>query len=1101
MLKKTLIANRGEIAIRISRACADLGIATVAVYSGDDASSLHVSLADESARLEGVGAAAYLDIAQIVAAALAAGCDSVHPGYGFLSESAAFAGRCRQAGLLFIGPSEQCLDLFGDKAQARAHAARLGVPVLPGTDGPASLEQVRAFHESVGGKPIIIKAVAGGGGRGMRIVSDAAELAAAWQVCRSEALASFGSDEVYAETLVGKARHIEVQVIGDGQGTCIHVGERECTLQRRHQKLFEICPSPTLSQATREALHDAALRLASDAAYQGLGTFEFLVNEGTGNGNGAVPDDYAFMEANPRLQVEHTITEMVSGLDLVQLQIRVCAGESLPSMGIDQPRAARTSGHAVQLRINMETMNADGSVEPSGGTLSVFSPPGGPGVRVDTFGYPGYTTNSRFDSLLAKLVVHSAQGGYPALLRKAARALDEFCIDGVETNKDILFGLLADEQVMANRVHTRYVEDNMPALLAGGKARRGQRQMPGAGVAGNVAVQDVDPAGGAAVTAPLYGTVISIDVQPGSQVRAGQQVAVIEAMKMQHTVESAVSGVVEALRVKPGETVAKGAAILVVSPGGASEGLVAETEAISLDDISPALAEVLERHQWTLDARRPDAVARRHERGQRTARENVDDLLDEDGRVEYAALGLAQQYSKRSLDDLIRKTPADGLVVATGTVNKELYGAENSRCMALAYDYTVLAGTQGRTSHDKLDRALTLAEQWKVPVVVFAEGGGGRAGEVDAQMVPRLHTSSFSKFAKLSGLVPRIGIVSGYSFAGNAALLGISDVIIATGNSSFGMGGPAMIEGGGLGVVSADEVGPPAMQSPNGVIDLLVKDETAAVDAARKYLGYFQGRLQAWQAEDQRILRQLIPANRLRSYEIRKVITALADIGSVLELRQAFGIGIVTAFIRIEGRPYGVVANNPRHLGGAIDSDGADKAARFMQLCDGFDIPLLMLCDTPGFMVGPAAESSGLVRHVSRMFVTAANVSVPIFSVLLRKAYGLGAQAMTGGGFHEPVFTVAWPTCEIGIMGFEGMVKLGHRAELDTISNPAAKQARIEELIAKEYRKGNALNAAAFSVVDDVIDPVNTRHWIASSMAHVPAARRSGKKRNFIDTW
>jgi acetyl/propionyl-CoA carboxylase alpha subunit/acetyl-CoA carboxylase carboxyltransferase component len=1095
MFKKILIANRGEIAIRIARACADLGLACVAVYSDDDAASLHVSLADSAVRLEGAGAAAYLSIDQLVAAAQRTGCDAVHPGYGFLSESAPFARRCREAGLVFVGPAEASLTLFGDKAQARAHAQSLGVPVMAGTDGPVSLEELQRFHASVAPAPIIIKAVSGGGGRGMRIVADAADLPAAWAVCRSEALASFGSDEVYAEKLVTRARHIEVQVIGDGTGRCLHVGERECTLQRRHQKLFEIAPSPTLAPAMRATLQDAALRMAEAANYLGLGTFEFLVND--------ADTTFAFMEANPRLQVEHTITEMVSGLDLVQLQLRVCAGQTLADIGLDQARAAQVSGCAVQLRLNMEVMDEQGGVRPSGGTLGVFSPPSGPGVRVDTFGYPGYTTNARFDSLLAKLVVHHPGGDHAGLLKRAERALGEFFIEGVETNKALLFGLLADPAVQRNAVHTRHVEEHAGALIAAGRLRHPQRRLPGqvarTELPGRAEVEL--PEDGLAITAPLQGTLISIDVEPGSVVRLGQVVAIIEAMKMQHVVEATVAGTVGEIAARVNDTLMQGELIATLQPSEADGGLADETRALDLDHVSPALAEVLERRQWTLDERRPDAVARRHGRGQRTARENVDDLLDADRRVEYGGFGLAQQRSRRSLDDLIRKTPADGLIVEVGTVNAAHFPTERARCMALVYDYTVLAGTQGRTSHEKLDRALTLCEKWKVPVVVFAEGGGGRAGEVDAQVVPRLQTSSFSKFARLSGLVPRVGIVSGYSFAGNAALLGTADVIIATENASFGMGGPAMIEGGGLGVVAAGDVGPTRTQCPNGVVDLLVKDEAAAVAAAKQYLGYFQGPLEDWQAQDQRVLRQLIPENRLRSYDIRKVISALADTDSVLELREQFGVGIVTAFARIEGKPFGIVANNPRHLGGAIDSDGADKASRFMQLCDAFDIPLIFLCDTPGFMVGPAAEATGLVRHVSRMFVTAANIDVPIFSVLLRKAYGLGAQAMTGGGFHETVFTVAWPTCEIGIMGFEGMVKLGHRAELDAITDPAEKKARIDALVAKEYEKGNALNAAAFAVLDDVIDPKDTRTWIASAMAAVPVAPRQGKKRPFVDTW
>ncbi|MGI4812371.1 MAG: carboxyl transferase domain-containing protein [Janthinobacterium lividum] len=1108
-MQAILIANRGEIAVRLARAATDLGLHCVAVYSSDDASSLHIRVADEARLLPGSGAAAYLDIDALLRAAQDSGCDAVHPGYGFLSENAEFARRCEAAGLLFIGPSADHLELFGDKSRACAYARDLSVPVIPGTAGAATLEQVRDFFGSpAGGGAIMIKALAGGGGRGMRAVTDAALLNAAYERCSAEALSSFGRADVYAERLLTHARHIEVQVIGDGTGACVHVGERECSLQRSRQKLFEIAPSPSLSPALRQALTEAAVRMASAVSYRGLGTFEFLVDLQPAHGT----PGYAFIEANPRLQVEHTVTEMVSGLDLVQLQMQIAAGATLASLGLNQTRAAQRTGRAVQLRINMEVMAADGSARPASGTLSAFSPPGGPGVRVDTFGYTGYTSNARFDSLLAKLIVHHPSDDYLALLRKAERALSEFRIEGVQTNKTLFFGLLGDPRVQANEVDTAYVEAQLPALLARGEAVRRERYVTPDSAAGDAAVHAAQrdrgvelalPEGSVAVTAPLQGTVISIDVSAGSVVRAGQQLAVLEAMKMQHVVHAEQGGIVRRLVAEPGETLAEGAALVIIDIDlEPAQRAAADESAADLDTLRPALAEVLERHRWTLDERRPKAIEKRRVRGQRTARENVDDLLDAGSTIEYAPLGIAQQRSTRTLDDLVRNTPADGIVIQVGSVNGAHFAPEQARCMAMAYDYTVLAGTQGRVSHDKTDRAIKVAEQWRIPVVLFAEGGGGRAGEVDAQAVPKLQTSTFAHFARLSGLVPRVGIVSGYSFAGNAALLGCCDIIIATRNASFGMGGPAMIEGGGLGACRPEEVGPVSMQAPNGVIDVLVEDEAEAVAAAKQYLGYFQGAISDWEAGDQRLLRHLVPENRLRVYEMRKLIHALADSGSVLELRAQFGVGIITAFARIEGRPMGIIANNPKHLGGAIDADAADKAARFMQLCDAFDIPLLSLCDTPGFMVGPAAESTALVRHVSRMFITAANISVPLLAVLVRKAYGLGAQAMTAGGFHEPVFTVAWPSCEIGTMGFEGMVRLGFKKELDAIEDPVARQARYDALIAKEYEKGNALHAASFAVLDDVIDPLDTRHWITSALrAMPPLARRDGKKRSFVDTW
>jgi acetyl-CoA carboxylase carboxyltransferase component len=422
--------------------------------------------------------------------------------------------------------------------------------------------------------------------------------------------------------------------------------------------------------------------------------------------------------------------------------------------------------------------------------------------------------------------------------------------------------------------------------------------------------------------------------------------------------------------------------------------------------------------------------------------------------------------------------------------------------MVLVYDYTVLAGTQGSLNHRKTDRVLQLAEQWRLPIVLFAEGGGGRPGDVDHQGVAWLDTSTFATFARLSGLVPRIGVVSGYCFAGNAALLGCCDLIVATRNSSIGMAGPAMIEGGGLGVYKPAEVGPVDVQSPNGVIDILVEDEAEAVAATKRYLSYFQGATEPGEAPDQRLLRHLIPENRLRVYDIRTVIETLVDKGSVLELRRDFGIGVVTALVRIEGRPFGLIANNPRHLGGAVDADAGDKAARFMQLCDAFDLPMLSLCDTPGFMVGPQAERTALVRHVSRMFVTAASLTVPFLTIVLRKGYGLGAQAMAAGGFHSPLFTVSWPSGEFGGMGLEGAVRLGFRKELEAIEDPQERKLAYDGMVAAAYEKGKATNMASFLEIDAVIDPAESRRWILGALRATPAPLpRAGKKRPFVDTW
>ena len=489
-----------------------------------------------------------------------------------------------------------------------------------------------------------------------------------------------------------------------------------------------------------------------------------------------------------------------------------------------------------------------------------------------------------------------------------------------------------------------------------------------------------------------------------------------------------------------------------------------------------------ERHAFGLDENRPDAVAKRRKTGQRTARENIADLVDEGTLVEYGALVIAAQRRRRSIDDLIRRTPGDGMVAGIGHVNGEAFEPTRTQCVVMSYDYTVLAGTQGTMNHLKKDRMFELAEERRLPVVLFSEGGGGRPGDTDHAIVAGLDCRAFQYFAELSGKVPLVGVNSGHCFAGNAALLGCCDVVIATKASNIGMGGPAMIEGGGLGVYAPEDIGPSASQYRNGVIDVLVDDDEEAVAAAKKYLSYFQGALPDWICADQRLLRAAIPENRLRVYDVRSVIETLADDDSVLELRGGFGAGMVTALARVEGKSIGIVASNPMHLGGAIDSEAADKASDFMKLCDTFEIPLVFLCDTPGFMVGPDAEETGLVKRAAKLFTTSAALEVPFCTIVLRKGYGLGAQSMAGGSFKAPAFTVSWPTGEFGGMGLEGAVKLGFRKELAAIEDAEARETMFQQMVDKLYERGKAVNMAAHFEIDAVIDPVDSRRWILSAI-------------------
>ena len=1115
-MRKLLIANRGEIAVRIARTAAEMGIATVAVFSEDDATSLHTRKADEAVGLKGSGPAAYLDIAQVVDAARGAGCDSVHPGYGFLSENAAFARACAAAGLTFVGPEPEALELFGDKGRARTLAQALGVPVLVGTDGPTSLEDALDFLSGPGQGAVMVKAVAGGGGRGMRPVTSPHDLPAAFERCASEAKAAFGNGDLYVERFLPHARHIEVQVLGDGRAA-VHLWDRECSLQRQRQKLVEIAPADVLPMALRERLFAAGVSLAQGAGYRSLGTMEFLVD-----GN-----DFVFIEGNARLQVEHTVTEEVTGLDLVRLQLLIAQGQTLGDLGLTQAAVPVPRGHAVQVRVNLETMAADGSARPAGGTLGVYEPPSGPGVRVDGFGYAGYRTSARFDSLLAKLIVHAGAGGLERAIAKAYRALSEFRIEGSPTNIGFLQHLLARPDVAAGDVHTRFIEEHM-AALAGAEAAHPQLYFAApakaAAAKGQVGyqidavdplavlalgkaekVQPTDddaepegPEGTRALRAPLQGTVISISAAAGDEVRVGQALMIMESMKMEHVIAAEVSGVVRQVAVEAGETVFEGHPLAFIEEAEVAGGGDGGEEEVDLDLIRPDLAEVMARHELTLDAARPDAVARRRKTGQRTARENVEDLVDPGSFVEYGPLVVAARRRRNSLDELIRTTQADGMIMGWASVNGDRFAEDRARTAVLSYDYTVLAGTQGANNHWKLDRMSELIHRWRTPTVFFTEGGGGRPGDTEGGGFTR----GFEFWGKLSGTVPLVGVNSGRCFAGNAAILGCCDVIIATKDSALGMGGPAMVEGGGLGVFRPEEIGPIKVMQANGTIDVLVEDEAEAVQVAKKYLSYFQGPLAEWTCADQRLLRRAIPENRLRVYDIRKVIELIADEGSVLELRPKFGLAMVTAFIRVEGRPMGVFANNPMHLGGAIDSDASDKAARFLQLCEAFDIPVLSLSDTPGNMVGPEAEKTGLIRHCSRLFVIGANLSVPIFSVVLRKSYGLGAIAMTGGSYQAAMFCVSWPTGEFGGMGLEGSVKLGYRNELAAIADPAERKARFDEMVAAAYARGKALSQASGPALDDVIDPADTRRWIMAGLkALPPVPPRTEKKLRWIDSW
>ena len=588
------------------------------------------------------------------------------------------------------------------------------------------------------------------------------------------------------------------------------------------------------------------------------------------------------------------------------------------------------------------------------------------------------------------------------------------------------------------------------------------------------------------VKAESAAVVSEIRVAVGDEVSAGTVLLVTELMKMQHDIRAEKSGVVKTVHVAQGDELRGGEALVTLE--------AAEVDAAPPTGPTGARPDFTEfgmRMNQLSDSGRPVAVAKRHAQGGRTARENINDLFDAGSFTEYGALAVAAQRMHRPLSDLQARTQGDGIICGTGLV-------AGRPVAAMAVDYMVLAGTQGFNHHRKMDRLIELAGRDTLPIVLFAEGGGGRPNDYDVAQVMAawLNVTSFRHFT--AHKAPKIGIVSGYCFAGNAALFGVCNLRIATQNSWIGMGGPAMIEGGGLGVVKPTEIGPSDVQVKNGVIDLLSDNEADAVAAAKTLLALPVAAKPTNAAGTDAVLRSIVPVDRTRAYDMRKAVQAVADPDSFLELRRGFGIGMITGFARVKGRAVGLLANNPLHLGGAIDAAAGDKGARFLQLCDAWGIPVVTLCDTPGFMVGPEVEETGQVAHISRLFLAGAHFEQPLVTVILRKAYGLGAMAMAGGGFDRPHYCCAWPTGEVGAMGLEGAVKLGHRDHLAAIADPMEREAEYRRLVGELYERGKALNAASQLEFDAVIDPAATREEIDRAFSTAAPGSPGGR---YIDAW
>ena len=1087
LCRRMLIANRGEVAIRIASAAAGLGIGSVALYAPEDAGSLHRRRADSAVALPGHGATAYLDIAAVVQAALDTGCDAVHPGYGFLSENASLARRCAEAGLVFIGPTPRVLDLFGDKAAARALAAQHGVPLARGTAGAVTLAQAREFLQTLGpGRSAIVKAIAGGGGRGMRVVESQDGLEEAFARASSEARAAFGAGELYIEELVTPARHIEVQVLGDSSGEVVHLHDRECSLQRRHQKLVEIAPAPGLDLALREQMGAAALTLARAAGVHTLCTFEFLVDL-------AAPGRFVFMEANPRLQVEHTVTEEITGIDLVQAQIKAACGASLASLGLTQPEIPAPRGFAVQLRINMESINAEGVALPSSGRLRVFDPPTGQGVRLETQAYTGYDVPTSFDALLAKLIVHAGSGLVADVIARGYRALCEFHVEGVRTNIGFLLNLLRDPEVAAGRADTRYVErhaarlfapQDHPLRFASVSPDAGESQPAGAVPAGPDAV---GLPGTRAFVSSMGGRLVSLAVYEGQAVAAGRPVAVVESMKMEHTLYAGFSGVVAHIALEVGAAVGAGTPLFFLLPQDVDAG--GEHVQHGASNIHDAGADALrERRHQISDKGRTAAVTAQHARGSLTARERIAALCDEGSFREIGGL------IRNPL--LARDAPADGLVAGAARI-------DGRYVIVLAQDFTVLGGSSGQLGESKMLRSVQLALAQGLPLVMLLDGGGHRIQDGQSSREYAAATPLFHELARISGWVPVVSAVMGFGFAANTNFSSMADLVIMVKHkATMGLAGPALVKAGTGEEIDSEALGGAAVQvERHGLADLAVATEEDAFATIRRFLSFLpsNARLPApvaltYVAPPPDALAGIVPANTRQSYDVRRVIDGLVDKDSVFHCRPAFARNVVTVLARLEGRPVGLICNQPSVRGGVLDAHASEKSARFIALCDAFGLPLVFLVDIPGMFIGSPAEATMLGRRSAKVLFELGHATVPRVSIILRKGYGLGYLAMCGGRSFDADACFAWPTAEICAMSVEGSVDVAYRKVYESDADPKARRQALIEGIRAEI---DPVKAAEGFGIDDLIEPTETRDRLIDILTRAAVRRPSSMPPKF----
>jgi acetyl/propionyl-CoA carboxylase alpha subunit/acetyl-CoA carboxylase carboxyltransferase component len=1099
LFQRVLIANRGEIAIRVARAAQGLGVETVAVYARVDAQGLHVRVADQARELPGDAVAAYLDIEALIAVAKASGCDCVHPGYGFLSESAAFASACAKAKLTFIGPSPETLALFGDKTKARELAKSRGVPTVPGSDGALADADAAAKVAKALGYPVMLKAAAGGGGRGMRAVEDAEELAAAFARCESEARVAFGDGSVFLEKLVARPRHIEVQVLADQHGAVTHLWERDCSIQHRNQKVVEIAPARNLTPALRERILDDALTLAKAANYQNAGTVEFLVDPESG--------DHYFIECNARIQVEHTVTEAVTGVDLVEAQFRIAAGETLDALGLSQPPPTR--GYAVQARVA-----ATGA-----GTITAYKEPSGPGVRVDACGYAGLTPPPQFDPMFAKVIATShSSGTLASALDRALRALDEFQIAGLPTNLAQLREILANDDVHAGDARTTLLAEH--AELSAAPA---PHPSPVVALLDEYASARREPAfahfslaslpiahGEEGIEAPMAGAVIEVAVAAGAVVEAGDVLMVVSAMKMETAVTAPCAGVVNAI--EPGEVgaaVAAGQIVATIVPC-ANDGDAPKLRTYGEDSWAPMMAEVAAlqdiAHARFARGSKDPGVVRQRDRGKLTCRERIDLLLDPGSFREVGSLaGFASYDEDGAVADF---TPANH-VGGWGKV-------EDRATVVCADDFTSRGGHSDGAIGAKSGYLDRLSLTMRCPSVRLLDGssGGGsvasmvptqsRSGESAAKESsgaitagrPRVtggggsflpgHLGS-SMFAEQLGTVPVVNVLLGsvVGIGAAKAVLGHFSVMVRDIAQLFVAGPPVVAHAMGYDI-SKEELGDWRIHCRNGAVDNLAETEAEAVAQTRAFLSYLPSSVyepppvrppDASDPADRRDeeLFTIVPRKRTTTFDMRRAIRLMADKGSFFEIGPLWGTDQITGLIRMNGYPMGVLASDSRHAnGGALTADGCDKLTRMLDVCDLFHLPILNLCDNPGFAVGLEHERSATIRKGGEWMIASAQATTPIFTAIMRRSFGVAGNnyATPRSGVHA---RVVWPAADVGGIPPEGGIEAAYKRQLAEAADPAALRAEINERIESARGPVGPLNRFQ---MEEMVDPRDTRRLV-----------------------